>query len=78
MIEQAGDDRALFNGSTGSPTVVLKFPEIFNTGSPFNVPAGQGGGDLDELVAHYQKQNVEREAEKRKSLMEGKTTSIYD
>lgn len=34
---------------------------IFNMGSPRNVPAGQGGANLDKLIAHYQKINSDEE-----------------
>lgn len=41
---------------------------IFNTGSPYNVPAGHSA-NLDELIAHYERQNVlvneAREARRR-------------
>jgi len=30
---------------------------IFNTGSPYNVVAGQGTRGMDALVAHYEKEN---------------------
>lgn len=36
---------------------------IFNTGSPYNIPAG-ASADLEHLKAHYEKLNVEAE-EKR-------------
>ena len=36
---------------------------IFNTGSPYNIPAGHSA-DLGALKAHYEKKNVEAE-EKR-------------
>lgn len=45
---------------------------IFNTGSPWNIPAGQGGANLDKLIAHYEKKNVEAEERKVKTLREGK------
>lgn len=32
---------------------------ILNTGSPFNVVAGQGSRNMEELVAHYEKVNAE-------------------
>ncbi|MCJ1434691.1 hypothetical protein MMC27_004060 [Xylographa pallens] len=62
MVEQAANDRNLFQSTPGSERVELKFPEVFNTGSPYNVQAGQTA-NLDELVAHYEKQN--RDAEGR-------------
>ncbi|KAI9722597.1 MAG: hypothetical protein M1812_001528 [Candelaria pacifica] len=72
MIEQAAFDRNLFHNSRPSAHVDLKFPEIFNTGSPWNVPAGHGGANLDALIAHYEKKNAEDEERKMKRLKEGK------
>lgn len=39
----------------------------FNTGSPYNVPAGHGA-DLSELIAHYQRKNAEQDAKTRSRL----------
>ncbi|KAL8730621.1 MAG: hypothetical protein Q9166_003934 [cf. Caloplaca sp. 2 TL-2023] len=64
MVEQAGHDRNLFNNSKPSPLVDLSFPEIFNTGSPYNVPAGHGA-NLDELINHYRRKNAEQDAKVR-------------
>ncbi|KAI4134968.1 MAG: hypothetical protein LQ347_001080 [Umbilicaria vellea] len=72
MIEQAAHDRNLFHSSPPSKHIDLKFPEIFNTGSPYNVPAGQGGANLDALIAHYEKINADHDAAKRKEMEEGK------
>jgi hypothetical protein len=41
---------------------------IFNTGSPFNVVAGQGARNMDQLVAHYDKLNADEEAKKAEAL----------
>ncbi|RKF55796.1 NADH-ubiquinone oxidoreductase 17.8 kDa subunit, mitochondrial [Erysiphe neolycopersici] len=71
-VEQAGYDRNLFNSSTRKRRVVdLKFPEIFNTGSPFNVVAGQGPRNMDVLVAHYTKKNADEE-ERKLSMLRNK------
>jgi hypothetical protein len=43
---------------------------IFNTGSPYNVSAGQGPRNMDKLVAHYEKLNAEAEEKKQKALVE--------
>ncbi|KAI1001130.1 hypothetical protein K3495_g7070 [Podosphaera aphanis] len=68
-IEQAAFDSNLFNHGAPKRTVVeLKFPEIFNTGSPFNVVAGHGPRNMDELVAHYTKINADEEARKLEKL----------
>jgi hypothetical protein len=37
------------------------------------VSAGQGARNLDELVAHYEKQNAEREENRTKALEEKKS-----
>ncbi|KAL8632126.1 hypothetical protein Q9189_002150 [Teloschistes chrysophthalmus] len=64
MLEQAGHDRNLFHNSPRSEMIDLSFPEIFNTGSPYNVPAGHSA-NLDELIAHYKKKNAEQDAKVR-------------
>ena len=51
---------------------MLRNHRIFNTGSPYNVPAGQGGANLDALIAHYKKKNAEHDAAKLKEMREGK------
>jgi hypothetical protein len=38
----------------------------FNTGSPFNVPAGQGSINLEQVVDFYKKKNEEQEADRVK------------
>lgn len=43
---------------------------VFNTGSPWNVPAGQGGANLDALIAHYKKKNAEHDEKVLKKLRE--------
>ncbi|KAL8823228.1 MAG: hypothetical protein Q9191_006052 [Dirinaria sp. TL-2023a] len=78
MIEQAAHDRHLFQGEAFNEKkqpgvrVELRFPEIFSTGSPYNVPAGHQA-NLDELIEHYRKRNVEAQ-EKR----ERKAQAIYE
>ncbi|PVH87597.1 hypothetical protein DL98DRAFT_479720 [Cadophora sp. DSE1049] len=67
-LERAAFDRNLFQSTPGSKHVDLRFPEIFNTGSPFNVSAGQGPRNMDQLVAHYGKKNEDAEEEKAKAL----------
>ncbi|MCJ1229184.1 hypothetical protein MMC12_005849 [Toensbergia leucococca] len=66
MIEQAAHDRNLFQSSPASKTIELKFPEIFNTGSPYNIPAGHSA-DLSALIAHYEKKNAETEEKRMKA-----------
>ncbi|TVY35811.1 NADH-ubiquinone oxidoreductase 17.8 kDa subunit, mitochondrial [Lachnellula subtilissima] len=68
MIEQAAFDSNLYKNSRGSKHVDLRFPEIFNTGSPYNVVAGQGARGIDEMVAHYQKLNADADERITKAL----------
>ncbi|KAI9769679.1 MAG: hypothetical protein M1840_003916 [Geoglossum simile] len=67
MTEQAAFDRNLFQSSPGGKVVELRFPEIFNTGAPWNVSAGHQA-NLGELIAHYEKQNRDEEARKVAAL----------
>ncbi|KAL8943539.1 MAG: hypothetical protein Q9216_000997 [Gyalolechia sp. 2 TL-2023] len=73
-VEQAAHDRNLFHNSQPSPLVDLRFPEIFNTGSPRNIPAGHGA-DLSELIAHYHRKNAEQDA-KTRARMDAKTAEL--
>ena len=41
---------------------------IFNTGSPWNVPAGHGSANLDTLIAKYEKEAYEENDRKLKQL----------
>lgn len=47
---------------------LLTSGRIFNTGSPFNVVAGQGPRNMDQLVAHYDKLNADEEVKKVAAL----------
>jgi len=38
---------------------------VFNTGSPFNVPAGSRV-NLDKVIEHYKKQNAEVDVERER------------
>ncbi|MCJ1351868.1 MAG: hypothetical protein MMC33_001852 [Icmadophila ericetorum] len=58
MVEQAAHDRNLFQSTATTRQVELRFPEVFNTGSPYNVPAGHSA-NLDQLIQHYHKKNEE-------------------
>ncbi|KAL0257412.1 hypothetical protein SLS55_008224 [Diplodia seriata] len=69
-IEQAAFDRHLFLNSTPRRHVDLTFPEAFNTGSPYNVPAGSQA-DLTKVIEHYEKANYEENAKKREALQNG-------
>lgn len=44
---------------------------IFNSGSQMNVPAGQGGINLDKVIAHYEKQTYAENERKLKAMREG-------
>ncbi|KAG9245970.1 hypothetical protein BJ878DRAFT_499131 [Calycina marina] len=68
MIEQAGFDRNVFQTAKGSAHIDLRFPEGFNTGSPYNVVAGASARGMDKLVAHYEKQNVDESERKLKEM----------
>ena len=47
---------------------LLTCSRIFNTGSPYNVSAGQGPRNMDSVVAHYEKLNADAEEKKAKAL----------
>ncbi|CAL3966336.1 unnamed protein product [Diplocarpon coronariae] len=66
--QAAAFDKNLFLSAPGTKHVDLRFPEIFNTGSPFNISAGQGPRNMDALVAHYEKKNADAEEAKIKEL----------
>jgi len=68
LVEQAAEDRLLFQGTRQVKHINLRFPEVFNTGSPYNVPAGQSGGNLEQLVQHYQKLAAEADEAQMKKL----------
>lgn len=74
MIEQAAADRVLFlNEASNAPRHVdLRFPEIFNTGSPWNVPAGHGGANIDHLIAKYEKEAFEQNERKHQEIKENR------
>ncbi|KAL1302425.1 hypothetical protein AAFC00_002818 [Neodothiora populina] len=69
-LEQAGADRNLFVNSASTRHVELKFPETFNSGSPWNVPAGSRA-NIDHAIAKYEKENYEQNAKKLQQLQDG-------
>ncbi|EDN06105.1 NADH-ubiquinone oxidoreductase [Histoplasma capsulatum] len=77
-IERAAADRHLFHSQRASLNLELSFPEIFNTGSPMNVPAGNGSADLTSIVSHYQTKNRKIEEERVSRMKDGKVLSIYE
>jgi hypothetical protein len=46
---------------------------IFNSGSPYNVSAGQGPRNMDVVVAHYEKLNADAEEKKANALADKKS-----
>ncbi|CAG8959980.1 hypothetical protein HYFRA_00012697 [Hymenoscyphus fraxineus] len=69
-IEQAAFNRNLLHGQKGTTHVDLKFPEVFNRGSPWNVVAGQGPRNMDAVVAHYTKINADEASRREKAMAE--------
>ncbi|KAK5691435.1 hypothetical protein LTR97_011428 [Elasticomyces elasticus] len=69
-VEQAASDKLLFiNEIRNGPRFVdLKFPEQFNAGSPWNVPAGQGSANMDQVIAKFEKASYEENARKLQQL----------
>ncbi|KAJ4287191.1 hypothetical protein N0V90_012589 [Kalmusia sp. IMI 367209] len=70
MIEQAGTDRVLFVKSKGSQHVDMRFPEIMNVGSPYNVPAGSMA-NMDKVIEKFKKQGDEDNERKLQALRDG-------
>ncbi|KAK0718931.1 hypothetical protein B0T21DRAFT_58934 [Apiosordaria backusii] len=66
-VEQAAQDKHLMLNAPRNRTHELRFPEVFNTGSPFNVPAGHYV-NIDKVVAHYQQQHLKEEERKAAKL----------
>ncbi|TGZ83081.1 hypothetical protein EX30DRAFT_304081, partial [Ascodesmis nigricans] len=56
MIAQAAQDRALFHDSPQVFTVPMRYPQIFDMGSPYNNEAGWATGNLEEVRDHFLKQ----------------------
>ena len=67
LIEQAAKDKHLFYNVKRNPHIDLKYPEIFEHGSPFNVPAGHYV-NMGNVVAHYQQKHLEAEERKARKL----------
>ncbi|KAJ4372012.1 hypothetical protein N0V83_003785 [Neocucurbitaria cava] len=67
MVEQAGEDRVLFLNTRPQEHVELKFPEIMNVGSPYNVPAGSQV-NMDKVIEKYQKLAYEDNERKLEAL----------
>ncbi|KAJ5059286.1 hypothetical protein J3E72DRAFT_219040 [Bipolaris maydis] len=67
MIEQAGEDRVLFLNTKPQEHVEMKFPEIMNVGSPYNVPAGSQV-QMDKVIEKYKKLAYEENERKLEKL----------
>ncbi|KAI1640428.1 hypothetical protein F4809DRAFT_590092 [Biscogniauxia mediterranea] len=66
-IEQAAHDKHLFLHAGKNLHVELKMPELINTGSHINVPAGHYP-NIDYVTDHYRKQAADEEERKVKKL----------
>ncbi|KAJ4345382.1 uncharacterized protein N0V89_011512 [Didymosphaeria variabile] len=67
MIERAGSDRALFANTRPQEHVNMRFPEIMNQGSPFNVPAGQVN-NMEKVIEKFKKEANEDNERKLQAL----------
>ncbi|KAH9874033.1 hypothetical protein IAQ61_004661 [Plenodomus lingam] len=74
MLEQAGEDRVLFQNTQPVQHVEMKFPEIMNNGSPYNVPAGSQV-DMQQVIDKYKKIAREDNERKLEALRENKIKS---
>merc|ERR1712014_495291 len=66
MVEAAAGDRVLFlnESAQANRRVELRFPE------QFNVRSGHGGGNLDQVIAKYEKESFEENEKKPQQLRE--------
>ncbi|KAF1935713.1 hypothetical protein EJ02DRAFT_360897 [Clathrospora elynae] len=74
MIEQAGEDRVLFMNTRPQEHVEMRFPEIMNVGSPYNVPAGSQV-QMDKVIEKYKKLAYEDNERKLEALRNNKIKS---
>ncbi|KAK4218787.1 hypothetical protein QBC37DRAFT_178506 [Rhypophila decipiens] len=66
LVNQAAIDRHILTyAPSNNGHHELRYPEVFQQGSPFNVPAGHGV-NLDKVIAHYRKQHLDEEERKAK------------
>jgi len=78
MMEQAAADRQLFAATpTNAAGPPLRYQEMFNASSPWNVSAGHGSADLSALTKHYEEQQKEGEQE-RMARLQSQKGSVYD
>ncbi|KAK4189707.1 hypothetical protein QBC35DRAFT_544763 [Podospora australis] len=66
-MEQAAHDKHLLYNAPRSRTIELKYPEVFQHGSPFNVPAGHYV-NMDKVIAHYHQKHLKEEERKASKL----------
>ncbi|KAK5062478.1 hypothetical protein LTR84_004550 [Exophiala bonariae] len=79
LMEQAAADRQLFASTPrDSSSPPIRYPEVFNHGSPWNVAAGQGGADLNALTKFYHEKAQAQEEERLSRLKDGKVVSVYE
>ncbi|EEP76653.1 predicted protein [Uncinocarpus reesii 1704] len=71
-VEKAASDRHLFHSQNPLLTIDLKYPEMFNAGSPINMPAGNSSGDLRAVISHYQKRQKAQEEDRLARMENGK------
>lgn len=57
--------------------LVIARSRLFNSGSPYNVPAGSRA-DMSAVVAHYENKNREQEESRVARMKDGKVVSVYD
>ncbi|KAI2462799.1 hypothetical protein F4781DRAFT_418935 [Annulohypoxylon bovei var. microspora] len=67
MLDQASHDKHLFLYAGKNPHVELKMPELIDSGSPWNVPAGFYP-NLSHVTEHYRKQAADEEERKFQKL----------
>ncbi|GAB7364975.1 hypothetical protein MBLNU230_g5758t1 [Neophaeotheca triangularis] len=75
MVQQAAGDRLLFLNETGAGQnrhVDVRFPEIMNQSSPWNVPAGNGSANMDAVIAKYRDEAFAQNEEKLKQVQENR------
>jgi len=73
-MEQAAEDKVLFyaEGNQNVRHVELRFPEQLNQGSPWNVPAGHGSANIDQVIEKYRKEAFEENERRLQQLRENK------
>ncbi|KAJ9130245.1 hypothetical protein NKR23_g12284 [Pleurostoma richardsiae] len=72
IFEQAAHDKHLLYNAGRNKHVELTYPEVFQTGSPYNVPAGHYI-NLEKVVDHYRQQHLDEETRKSQALTERRT-----